>query len=467
MEDSAMAKVMKTKSGDLAPLPMGKLDKLMVTTGIMMLVVIVLNWLLADWLLSLASKVEAKEAREWLEWAVKKVFFVNFLGWGWQALLFLISLALIFAQPIIVEEAKAVAVMRFGGYSRMLMAWKGHRLAPNGDVIAESDFWTPLIGGFRIIVRFVENLHRYKFRWSDVHDTSKGREVRFHGGEDGEGEILDYISLRPDVYYVEIVGAETKAVAVAGGTSERIQLKVGWLLNLQVDNPRKALFDSPSQWLDDGVSLFSDLGTGWVNEHTYDQVLEARRNRDAIWRDLGGDPLFTNIFRGWGFFVHERGIGILSVDAPPDIEEAGRAQRKQQLIAQGFAQETTGRLVAMAAELMGIRPDQVQQMFRSANPAAIALVSRHKDMLLDLVQRRLGLGSGQTEILTKTPEGLFATLANIFHGGLESGGDKGTRGTTTPPSLPNPGGPSGSKGSNKKGESYEEWLARTRKEWGD
>jgi len=103
------------------------------------------------------------------------------------------------------KEGTAQAVMRLGGFKKCVMAWKGYK--PDSDDNVVEGLRIGLPGGLRHIgIRGIDKIYKYHFRFYSV-ELRAGEEpiVQFKDLED-----LDYIFVKPDVYWSKIVKAETK-----------------------------------------------------------------------------------------------------------------------------------------------------------------------------------------------------------------------------------------------------------------
>jgi len=361
-------------------------------------------------------------------------------------LVLVIVLPLIFLKFTFVQEGTAKAILRFGGLRKIIVKWDGHKLADAddetilgepvsiGDVIPGTDPWS-IVGGLRFAgIRFIDTIHNYQFRWRDVQLVRGETRIEFHD------PTIDYIFVRPDVYFTDLREAET-------APPERIGIDIQFLVTMKVFNPAKALFKAPSNWNENAMARLNASLRSWISKLTLDEVLQIQSSAELIWEGLpatpecpakpgmSDDPLITTTFKEWGILVEKNGIEIREIRLPPDIQEAAAAEKKQQLISKGFAGETTSRLIAMIADLTGAEYKKVQEEFGGKNPdgtdapnKATALTDamlKYKEVInmnQDLIKRRLGLGSGISEIHISSPEGYLASLANILRNGLGGGG---------------------------------------------
>lgn len=365
---------------------------------------------------------------------------------AWVVVLIMVSvvlvlLASIFLRFTLVKEGTAKAVMRLDGFRKIIMKWEGKLLNKDWDVVNESNAdaisepWYH-IGGLRFVgIRFIDKPYKYKFRWRDVQLVKGEDKVTFHE------ENIDYIFVRPDVYFTDIKEVETKP-------PERIPINVQFLVTARSSNPHKTLFKSPSNWLENAMSRLNALLRGWLADHTLDEILNFKSSPKLIWEGLPArpgrpaepgikdNPLLLTTFKEWGTIIEENGIEIRDIELPAEYQKAAALEKRMQLTSKGFSAATTGRLIAMIADLNGVSYQDVQNEFSGkkadgtdATNKATALadaLNKYKEVInmnQDLIKRKLGLGSGQLEIFTQSPEGFLAALAKLWRGDVGGGSD--------------------------------------------
>jgi len=141
-----------------------------------------------------------------------------------------------------VSEGTAKVVTRSGAFRKVLLQWEGRKLDGNGYVKLiekpkEGDLlpkrkssrqkFGRLFGGLRFYGLWpLADMLVYQMQWWGV--DGKG-EVDFH-----EKELLDFVLVRPDLYWGEVTEAEDKNL---------LPLRVEFVLTLRVVCPRKALLD--------------------------------------------------------------------------------------------------------------------------------------------------------------------------------------------------------------------------------
>jgi hypothetical protein len=214
-----------------------------------------------------------------------------------------------------VKEGTAIAIERFGGFKKCVMAWKGNKLDEDCNVEKGETFQLP--GGLRLFgIRGIDKPHKYHFRWYSV-ELRAGEEpkVQFKDVPD-----MDYILVKPDTYWSKITNAETK---------DGMVVDIEFLDTIRVINPRKALFVAPPNWLENTLSRLNALRTGWVRGKTFDYIRKIRKDPQKLWRELGNDPLIQKTFKEeWGIQIEENGMQIYKINLLPEYQ-AALARAKQ------------------------------------------------------------------------------------------------------------------------------------------
>ena len=141
-----------------------------------------------------------------------------------------------------ISEGTAKIVTRSGAFRKVLLQWEGRELDGNGYVgLIEkpeegallqkkksfSQWLERLFGGLRFYGLWpLADMLVYEMQWWGV--DGKG-EIDFH-----EKELLDFVLVRPDLYWGEVTEAEDKNL---------LPLRVEFVITLQIVCPRKALLD--------------------------------------------------------------------------------------------------------------------------------------------------------------------------------------------------------------------------------
>jgi regulator of protease activity HflC (stomatin/prohibitin superfamily) len=261
-------------------------------------------------------------------------------------ILFALALFFIFCRFTLVKEGTAKVIVRLGAFKKMVMAWDGYELDENWNVI-ESQRRRSLFGGLRFVgIWPFDRVFRYPFRWRDI-QLEKGEEKVIP-----HEEIIDYIWLRPDVYYTVIEDAETRP-------PERIPLTVQWLVTMRVVNPYKALFKAPSNWNENVMSRLNSLFRDFVAHYSADQILIFKEGElNVLWNEFKDHHLIKMFEEEWGIKVE--GIEIRKVDVPPKYQESLAEIAR----AQGRAQQIIGSVLQSVAIATGQKLEEVQKRFK-------------------------------------------------------------------------------------------------------
>lgn len=263
----------------------------------------------------------------------------------WWILIVLVALFFIFFKFTIGKEGTAKVVMRLGGVKKVILVWKGYRLDENWNVVSvPSVVLLRLLGGLgglRFVgIRWLDKVYSYNFRWRDIQLVAGEEKAEFHE------KVLDHIFVRPDVYWTDIKGAETKP-------DERIPLDIQFLVTMRVTNPYKALFKAPSNWNENVMARLNASFTTWVGTKALDEILDIRQDRQKIWDELKKDPLVKMLEDEWGIQIEDKGIEIRVIGMPPEYQEAAGLKRKVELQAEAKRRQFGIEAEARAAEVMG------------------------------------------------------------------------------------------------------------------
>ena len=187
-----------------------------------------------------------------------------------------------------VNEGTAKIVVTGGKFSRALIQYKGHTFDNEWNVVPEDNNhkepWHPF-GGLRFTGFWpFQDIYVYGFAWTGV--TERG-ERQFH-----EKEVLDFILLKEDVYWVEEKDAEDWNL---------LPLDIEVLLTIRVINPYKALF-TIQNWLEAVANRVKPLIRNETTKDTYEnliveqkaigeQILKGAKKLKTEFKDLYGVEL--------------------------------------------------------------------------------------------------------------------------------------------------------------------------------
>jgi regulator of protease activity HflC (stomatin/prohibitin superfamily) len=246
-----------------------------------------------------------------------------------------------------VEEGTAKAIVRLGAFRKIVMAWKDFELDEKWNVkpVSEIGKKLHLPGGLRFVGFWpLDKVYKYKFRWQGIEIVEGKEKVEFHE------KTIDYILVKPDVYWTQILGAETGPV----GTPERIPLDIQWLVTMRVVNPYKTLFKAPPNWVENILARLNAHFRDWVATKSLDEILALRKEPAKLLQDLKdlNRDLFEKVFEGeWGVLIE--GIQIRDVGLPAPYKEAAARRKQLELEAEARRTQFEIEAKARAAEIMG------------------------------------------------------------------------------------------------------------------
>ena len=250
----------------------------------------------------------------------------------------------LFLRFTIVEEGTAKGVVRLGGFKKIIMAWKDYELDEEWNVrpVKEIGKKLHLPGGLRYVgIWPFDKVYKYKFRWQGIEIVEGKEKVEFHE------KVIDYILVKPDVYWTQILAAET-------APPERIPVDIEWLVTMRVINPYKTLFKAPPNWVENTLARLNALFRDWVAIKSLDEILTLRKEPPKLLKEVKdfNKDLFEKVFQNeWGILIE--GIQIRDVKLPTPYREA--AARRKQLELEAEAKKIQAEIEAKtrAAEIMG------------------------------------------------------------------------------------------------------------------
>lgn len=236
-----------------------------------------------------------------------------------------------------VKEGTAKIVVRGDAVKRVLIQWRGHRLAragppdQEGDVIKDADARNRWLGGFRWYGLWpLDDIYIYLFSWTNI--TQSG-EIQKHSKEG-----LDFILLKDDVYWAQVGAAEDINL---------LPLDVGIVLRLRVANPYKALF-AVQNWLETIINMVEPAVRDVLTTKSYEDWIKMTENLgDVVFARLqegGAGAVISQIRSRYG--VEMISFGVKTIDPSPfeSLGEARKATLKQYL-----ADQDKKRIVTEAA----------------------------------------------------------------------------------------------------------------------
>jgi len=258
------------------------------------------------------------------------------------AILLFLVLFFGFLNFTLTKEATAKAILRLGGFRKIVMAWKGYKLDKNWNVKPKKALRLP--GGLRWIgIRGLDKVYKYHFRWYSV-ELRAGEEpkVEFKDIKD-----LDYILVKPDTYWSKIVKAETK---------DGMIIDIEFLDTIRVINPWKVLFVAPPNWLENALNRLNALRTGWVRSKEFDKIRTLEKDPQKLWQELGTDPLIQETFKNeWGIQIEENGMQIYKINLLPEYQVALAREKQMELETKAKIAVETKEREAEVIELQHVR----------------------------------------------------------------------------------------------------------------
>lgn len=300
------------------------------------------------------------------------------------------------------QEGTAKVVVRGESFIKAFIQWKGHTFDENWNVIDEDtthkEPWH--IGGLRWNgTPLIDTIFSYPLRWRSVKQVEKKEEeIKFHD------EILDYVSLKPEVFFTKITAAETKP-------PERIPLDIEWLVTMRVTNPYKVLFVAPHNGIENALNRINALLTNWTGTKGLDEILEVKKDPNKLWKEIGEYELIKTTLPEWGLQVDMHGIQIRNVDMPEEYQEAAAAEKRQKFEAEGRAAETVGTVLATMAHARGVTVEEIQKEIKASPELQKEFLAFAKD----LVTRKIGIeGGSYVDIRVQGAEGVEAMLLDLL-----------------------------------------------------
>lgn len=306
------------------------------------------------------------------------------------------------------KESTAKIVVKGDKFDKCIIQWEGYTLDHGWNVIEGEEPWHPF-GGFRFYGLWpIWDIFIYRLRWHDVQRTGDTafEKPEFHD------EIIDYVLLRPDVYWVKIFKAETGGA----GVRERIPVDVEFLTTMRVVNPYKATFVAPIGWVENVMLRLIPVYRGLVADKSVDELLAFKGHGEEFWRYLKEKEAFTGLIKGvfedqWGVRIEENGVQIKNIDLPDEYQDAAAEQKKQELKAAGRAAEAVGSVIAMLAHARGKSVEKI----RAEIDGSPEMRQEFMNLAKDLVVRKLGIeGKSYLDIRVEGAKGFERMLLNAL-----------------------------------------------------
>lgn len=210
-----------------------------------------------------------------------------------------------------VEEGTAKAIMKFGGFDRIVIKYENCELDKEWDVklCKPGKGKKSIFGGLKWIgIPGIYSVYEYTFRWATVKPQ---KEI----GEQIERitKPLKHILVKDYVYLGEVKGAETKSL---------VPLDISFLVVIRVTNPYKALF-RVHDWIDAVMSRIEAYFRQFVSGTEYEDLIAKKQQ-------MGGEIMIelekTGILGDKGKFLVDYGVKIKNIEMR-DIDPAGENKK--------------------------------------------------------------------------------------------------------------------------------------------
>lgn len=211
-----------------------------------------------------------------------------------------------------VKEGTAKIVVKGDAFSKALIQWDGYtfddkwnvvpgKTENNGKIYKES--YHPL-GGLRYYGFWpIKDIYIYWFKWSGVTEDDK---VVHH-----PRELLDFVLLKDDTYWVEVDQAEDKNL---------LPLKIELVFTIRIINPRKALFDIQN-WLEAVINRSKPAVRDFITQDEYANWIEKKADMgQEIFEGLEKEKLLDEEFKQ-RYGVEVRKIQVKDINPPESYRE--------------------------------------------------------------------------------------------------------------------------------------------------
>lgn len=381
----------------------------------------------------------------------------------------------IFLRWVSVEESTVAVITRGGAVKRYLFHKEGHRLDENYNLVADPSYvyswpfsgpWSEwlgnLLGGLRFYVWYFEGLHTYDWEWEKTLSNGKVE------SRSEKGEYLTFVGYS----YPYAIELGTGII-----TSDNIPVFVSMVVNAEIDNPKKALFNG--KWFITFTAGLRTPSREYVNKRTYDEV------NAAAARSVGEDELFGELSTRVAdtkdgrnrsviqVLLEDHGVRVLrvgfsSVDTTPEYKKILAQQKQGEMDAAQRNASGMGAIVAMVGTALGMTIADVQSRFKSSIPFSeneLKIIEASRDLLEQQIAAAAPGSSALKSYRFKGASGgmdLVALIGDALRGG---GGSPSPSIPSVTSSLPSGESPP-VRGSSESDESYKirfDYWERSRK----
>jgi len=227
-----------------------------------------------------------------------------------------------------VEEGRAKAILKFGEFHRIVMAYKGYGLDTEWTVrskektdkdghiledgkIVKGEQGTLLklrpepwlrLGGLRWVgIPLIHSVYSYNFRWASFEQGEE--QGKLAQKTISHEETIDYILVQDDIYYSFVKEAETEGM---------VPVDVDLLLTIRIINPYKAFF-RVQNWLEATQNLLKPALRGFSSEKSFEDLIKRKekveRETDEFLVESGTDEYLE---RDYG--IRLKKVGMVLID---------------------------------------------------------------------------------------------------------------------------------------------------------
>lgn len=211
-----------------------------------------------------------------------------------------------------VKEGTAKVTVKGDAFEKALIQWEGYTFDEEWNVVVDGTqkdgktYREPyhLLGGFRYYGFWpIKDIYIYWFKWSGVTEDDK---VTHH-----PRELLDFILLKDDVYWVEVEQAEDKNL---------LPLKIELVFTIRIINPRKALFDVQN-WLETVINRSKPAVRDFITQDEYANWIKKKADMGKeIFEGLEKEKLLEEEFKQ-RYGVEVRKIQVKDINPPEGYRE--------------------------------------------------------------------------------------------------------------------------------------------------
>lgn len=204
-----------------------------------------------------------------------------------------------------------------------------------------------LLGGFRYYGFWpIKDIYIYWFKWSGVTEDDK---VIHH-----PRELLDFVLLKDDTYWVEVEQAEDKNL---------LPLKIELVFTIRIINPRKALFDIQN-WLEAVINRSKPAVRDFITQDEYANWIKKKADMGKeIFEGLEKEKLLDEEFKQ-RYGVEVRKIQVKDINPPEGYREKTLAPYLAEMDKQATIIKAEGEKKATVIRAEG-EEERIEKVFNS------------------------------------------------------------------------------------------------------